>query len=137
MQKESRFFFSFSSESKLTKGSKLLNYCRTCKKVAIKFGEFEKYLYLCTRFQDRSTIGEMVEWSITVVLKTTVPRGTGGSNPSLSATKRAIRKGCSFPFSRLYSKKLHFFFFLICIFSVLLNMYIKINLYLCSRFLRV
>ena len=30
-------------------------------------------------------IGEMVEWSITVVLKTTVPRGTGGSNPSLSA----------------------------------------------------
>ena len=31
-------------------------------------------------------LGEMVEWSITVVLKTTVPRGTGGSNPSLSAT---------------------------------------------------
>ena len=29
--------------------------------------------------------GEMVEWSITVVLKTTVLRGTGGSNPSLSA----------------------------------------------------
>ena len=29
--------------------------------------------------------GEMVEWSITVVLKTTVPRGTGGSNPSPSA----------------------------------------------------
>ncbi len=108
MQKESRFFFSFSSESKLTKGSKLLNYCRTCKKVAIKFGEFEKYLYLCSRFQMNrlrnqaapqqknkffcvrfalilSPSGEMVEWSITVVLKTTVPRGTGGSNPSLSA----------------------------------------------------
>ena len=32
--------------------------------------------------------GEMVEWSITVVLKTTVPRGTGGSNPSLSAKKK-------------------------------------------------
>ena len=32
--------------------------------------------------------GEMVEWSITAVLKTAVPRGTGGSNPSLSA------KGC-------------------------------------------
>ena len=32
----------------------------------------------------------MVEWSITPVLKTGVPRGTGGSNPSLSAdyTKR-------------------------------------------------
>ena len=29
----------------------------------------------------------MVEWSITAVLKTAVPRGTGGSNPSLSATK--------------------------------------------------
>ena len=34
----------------------------------------------------RRFFGEMVEWSITVVLKTTVPRGTGGSNPSLSAT---------------------------------------------------
>ena len=31
------------------------------------------------------TLGEMVEWSITAVLKTAVPRGTGGSNPSLSA----------------------------------------------------
>ena len=29
--------------------------------------------------------GEMVEWSITTVLKTVVLRGTGGSNPSLSA----------------------------------------------------
>ena len=29
----------------------------------------------------------MVEWSITAVLKTAVPRGTGGSNPSLSANK--------------------------------------------------
>ena len=27
----------------------------------------------------------MVEWSITAVLKTAAPRGTGGSNPSLSA----------------------------------------------------
>ena len=38
--------------------------------------------YLPTRFQP---LGEMVEWSITPVLKTGVPRGTGGSNPSLSA----------------------------------------------------
>ena len=28
----------------------------------------------------------MVEWSITAVLKTAVLRGTGGSNPSLSAS---------------------------------------------------
>ena len=33
----------------------------------------------------RSDKGEMVEWSITTVLKTVVLRGTGGSNPSLSA----------------------------------------------------
>ena len=33
----------------------------------------------------RRSLGEMVEWSITAVLKTAVPRGTGGSNPSLSA----------------------------------------------------
>ena len=31
------------------------------------------------------SLGEMVEWSITAVLKTAVLRGTGGSNPSLSA----------------------------------------------------
>ena len=29
--------------------------------------------------------GKVVEWSITAVLKTAVLRGTGGSNPSLSA----------------------------------------------------
>ena len=33
----------------------------------------------------------MVEWSITVVLKTTVLRGTGGSNPSLSAKKKDVK----------------------------------------------
>ena len=30
-------------------------------------------------------IGEMAEWSIAAVLKTVVLKGTGGSNPSLSA----------------------------------------------------
>ena len=54
--------------------------------------------YLCTRIIEEALMyglhsafrfeipsGEMVEWSITAVLKTAVPRGTGGSNPSLSA----------------------------------------------------
>ncbi len=31
--------------------------------------------------------GELAEWSIAVVLKTTVQQCTGGSNPSLSAYK--------------------------------------------------
>ena len=31
------------------------------------------------------SFGEMAEWSIASVLKTDVLRGTGGSNPSLSA----------------------------------------------------
>ncbi len=31
--------------------------------------------------------GEMAEWSIATVLKTVVLRGTGGSNPSLSAKR--------------------------------------------------
>ena len=31
--------------------------------------------------------GEMAEWSIAAVLKTVVLRGTGGSNPSLSAKR--------------------------------------------------
>ena len=38
-----------------------------------------------TMFPLRALKGEMVEWSITTVLKTVVLRGTGGSNPSLSA----------------------------------------------------
>ncbi len=31
------------------------------------------------------SLGEMAEWSIAAVLKTVVLKGTGGSNPSLSA----------------------------------------------------
>ena len=34
----------------------------------------------------------MVEWSITAVLKTAVLRGTGGSNPSLSAENESSNK---------------------------------------------
>ena len=53
------------------------------------------FSYLCTRIWEQTLpgchtfvcFGEMVEWSITPVLKTGVPRGTGGSNPSLSAEK--------------------------------------------------
>ena len=35
--------------------------------------------------------GEVAEWSIAPVLKTDVLKGTGGSNPSLSARKRKLR----------------------------------------------
>lgn len=42
----------------------------------------------------------MVEWSITTVLKTVVLRGTGGSNPSLSANKGVNQQVMRFaPFS--------------------------------------
>ena len=59
------------------------------KKKIIKF--FQKYLVnskKCSTF----VVGEMAEWSIAAVLKTVVLRGTGGSNPSLSArrTKMSI-----------------------------------------------
>ena len=59
-----------------------------------KFFTFRSSLFtfLCTfapAFKQSKHLGEMVEWSITVVLKTTVLRGTGGSNPSLSADKSA------------------------------------------------
>ena len=36
----------------------------------------------------RGGIGEVAEWSIAAVLKTVELRGSGGSNPSLSAEKR-------------------------------------------------
>ena len=48
--------------------------------------QLRQYTYLtCLGCKMVITIGEMVEWSITTVLKTVVLRGTGGSNPSLSA----------------------------------------------------
>ena len=34
---------------------------------------------------EKEVLGEVAEWSIAAVLKTVVLRGTGGSNPSLSA----------------------------------------------------
>ena len=46
--------------------------------------------------------GEVAEWSIAAVLKTVEPRGSGGSNPSLSAKKNRKMKV--------------FRFFVICIF---------------------
>ncbi len=42
--------------------------------------------------------GKVVEWSITAVLKTAVLRGTGGSNPSLSATQKRVRNSELFLF---------------------------------------
>ncbi len=36
--------------------------------------------------------GEMAEWSNAAVLKTVDLNGSGGSNPSLSAAKRKLRK---------------------------------------------
>ena len=38
------------------------------------------------------SLGEVAEWSIAPVLKTGVLRGTGGSNPSLSATESCKSK---------------------------------------------
>ena len=69
-----------------------------------KFGETNINHYLCTRKSETKshnakcgcdaiqTIGEMAEWSNAPVLKTGVLRGTGGSNPSLSAQSPVSRK---------------------------------------------
>ena len=60
-------------------------------KVSQKFGNIKINYYLCIAFRPKHRcphlffLGEMVEWSITTVLKTVVQRCTGGSNPSLSA----------------------------------------------------
>ncbi len=37
--------------------------------------------------------GEVAEWSIAAVLKTVDPKGSGGSNPSLSASIRHLAAG--------------------------------------------
>ena len=50
---------------------------------------FKNKLYLCIAFEkehfSQRSFGEMAEWSNAAVLKTVVLKGTGGSNPSLSA----------------------------------------------------
>ena len=50
---------------------------------------FRKKQYLCTALQESN--GEMAEWSIAAVLKTVELRGSGGSNPSLSAEKLSFK----------------------------------------------
>ncbi len=45
--------------------------------------QYSKYYYFCR--------GELAEWSIAAVLKTVELRGSGGSNPSLSAKTNAVR----------------------------------------------
>ena len=47
-----------------------------------------KKLYFCS--------GELAEWSIAAVLKTVDLHGSGGSNPSLSANKKAMQKSIAF-----------------------------------------
>ena len=53
--------------------------------------EFKNKLYLCIAFEkehfSQRSFGEMAEWSNAAVLKTVVLKGTGGSNPSLSAER--------------------------------------------------
>ncbi len=59
----------------------------------------------------KDPLGEMVEWSITAVLKTAVLRGTGGSNPSLSALRSLLISAGFFDFNlTLKSQKSRNFF---------------------------
>ena len=54
----------------------------------MRFGGLGNYTYLCAPFERIDItywIGEVVEWSITAVLKTVDVKASGGSNPSLSA----------------------------------------------------
>ena len=56
----------------------------------MRFGGLGNYTYLCAPFERVGItywIGEVVEWSITAVLKTVDVKASGGSNPSLSAIK--------------------------------------------------
>ena len=95
MQKENNFFFSFSSESKLTKGSKLLNYCRTCKKSCNKIWRIRKILvplHPLSRQKHTWRDGRVVDYSSLENYRTERYRGF----ESLSLrTRWAIRKGCS------------------------------------------
>ena len=52
--------------------------CEKCCTFAPDFAKIELLCYFLAK-------GKMAEWSIASVLKTEVLKGTGGSNPSLSA----------------------------------------------------
>ena len=52
-------------------------------------------------------LGEVAEWSIAAVLKTVDPKGSGGSNPSLSAKE----KPCFIGISCVSTKNLPFLVF--------------------------
>ena len=59
----------------------------------MRFGGLGNYTYLCAPFERVGItywIGEVVEWSITAVLKTVDVKASGGSNPSLSAIKSGV-----------------------------------------------
>ena len=58
------------------------------KKTSIFHHYYSIFYYLCARKPRECTFGEMAEWSIASVLKTDVLKGTGGSNPSLSAESK-------------------------------------------------
>ena len=63
--------------------------CAICEKITVNIWHIAKHcvsLHSQTRKDDHSLHGEMAEWSNAPVLKTGVLQGTGGSNPSLSAT---------------------------------------------------
>ncbi len=59
------------------------------KKSSHNICRYKKNTYLCIALEKKvllnGSFGEVAEWSIAAVLKTVVLRGTGGSNPSLSA----------------------------------------------------
>ncbi len=67
----------------------------------------------------------MVEWSITPVLKTGVLRGTGGSNPSLSA-KSSMRNIVGLFFYVYFITFLVFPFFVLTIYKPVLGFWILI-----------
>ena len=63
--------------------------------------------------------GEMVEWSITPVLKTGVLRGTGGSNPSLSAKLVDFFSEFYFFFQKFPFQYLSVFYYISKVFTTL------------------
>ena len=61
------------------------------KKTRKRFADSKIICNFATAFEREcvaKTLGEMAEWSIAAVLKTVELRGSGGSNPSLSAESK-------------------------------------------------
>ena len=65
---------------------------RIAKDIVLNHKKIYDFIWWFRKFVLLLSLGEVAEWSIAAVLKTVELRGSGGSNPSLSAENEEVTK---------------------------------------------